>query len=277
MATYAIGDVQGCFDELQDLLKKIQFDPLHDRLWFAGDLINRGPQSLEVLRFVRGLGAPHQIVLGNHDLHLLAAWVHGQSISPKDTLQPILDADDGEELCHWLRHQPILVEDFSLGFIMVHAGILPQWDMTQTRGFAHEIEQTLQSEAYALFLNHMYSNEDNIWKNDLQDLTRLRTLVNVFTRIRFCNEQGVMALTEKGAPGSQSTGLMPWYACATRKTRDQKIVFGHWAALEGKILGEHNVFSLDTGCAWGKTLRALRLEDLRVFEVPSRQKPRQLK
>ena len=272
MATYAIGDVQGCFDELQDLLEKIQFNPHHDRLWFAGDLINRGPQSLEVLRFVRALGTPHQIVLGNHDLHLLAAWVHGKSISPKDTLQPILEADDGEELCHWLRHQPILVEDPTLGFIMVHAGVLPQWDITQTRSFAREIEQTLQSDSFKLFLNHMYSNEDNIWKNDLQGLPRLRTLVNVFTRIRFCNEQGVMALTEKGALGSQSKGLIPWYACAARKTRDQKIIFGHWAALEGKVLGGYNVFSLDTGCVWGKTLRALRLEDLRVFEVPSRQK-----
>lgn len=272
MATYAIGDVQGCFDELQDLLKKIQFNPLHDQLWFAGDLINRGPQSLDVLRFIKNLGSAHKVVLGNHDLHLLASWVHGKSISSKDTLQPILEAHDGEALCQWLRHQPILVEDIELGFVMLHAGVLPQWNIEQTRKYACEIEQTLQSDAYIHFLTHMYSNEDNIWRENLTGLSRLRTLVNVFTRIRYCDENGAMALTEKGELGTQSAGLKPWFSFSDRKTRDQKIVFGHWAALEGKILGEHNVFSLDTGCVWGRSLRAMRLEDLEIFEVPSRQK-----
>lgn len=271
MATYAIGDVQGCFNELQDLLKKIQFNPSHDRLWFAGDLINRGPQSLDVLRFIYHLGAPHQIVLGNHDLHLLASWVHGESISSKDTLLPILEANDGEELCQWLRHQPVMVEDTSLKFMMVHAGVLPQWNLAQTRAFAHEIEQTLQSDAYINFLTNMYSNADNYWQNELTGLSRLRTLVNVFTRIRYCDTNGRMALTEKGELGTQSNGLMPWFAHPERKTRDQKIVFGHWATLEGKILGEHNVFSLDTGCVWGRSLRAMRLEDLKIFEVASYQ------
>ena len=272
MATYAIGDVQGCFDELQDLLKKIHFNPSHDKLWFAGDLINRGPQSLEVLRFIRGLDPSHKVVLGNHDLHLLASWVHGESISSKDTLQSILEASDGEELCQWLRHQPIMVEDFALGFMMVHAGVLPQWDINQARQYAREIEHTLQSDAYIHFLTHMYSNEDNVWQENLTGLSRLRTLVNVFTRIRYCDENGAMALTEKGELGTQSAGLQPWFAFPNRKTRDQKIVFGHWATLEGKILGEHNVFSLDTGCVWGRSLRAMRLEDLTIFEVPSQQK-----
>lgn len=272
MATYAIGDIQGCFDELQDLLKKIEFNPSQDILWFAGDLINRGPQSLETLRFIRDLGPSHQIVLGNHDLHLLASWVHGKSIASKDTLQPILEAHDGEALCQWLRHRPILVENSSLGFIMVHAGILPQWSMDQVRQYANEIEKTLQSEAYKDFLNHMYSNEDNIWQENLTGLRRLRTLVNVFTRIRYCDKNGRMALTEKGELGTQSPGFNPWFSYPERKTRDQKIIFGHWATLEGKILGEHNVFALDTGCVWGRSLRAMRLEDLTVFEVPSRQK-----
>lgn len=272
MATYAIGDVQGCFEELQELLEKIQFHPSNDTLWFAGDLINRGPQSLEVLRFIRDLGSSHQVVLGNHDLHLLASWVHGESISSKDTLQPILEAQDSEALCHWLRRQPILVEDTTLGFMMVHAGVLPQWDMTQVRNYAREVEQTLQSNAYIDFLTHMYSNEDNVWHENLTGLSRLRTLVNVFTRIRYCDENGVMALTEKGELGTQSRGLKPWFVYPERKTRDQKIVFGHWATLEGKIVGEHNVFSLDTGCVWGRSLRAMRLDDLKIFEVPSRQK-----
>lgn len=272
MATYAIGDVQGCFNELQDLLNKIKFNPSQDQLWFAGDLINRGPQSLEVLRFIRSLGPSHRIVLGNHDLHLLASWVHGTSISSKDTLQAILEAHDGEVLCQWLRQQPIMVEDAALGFMMIHAGVLPQWDMTQVRAYAYEIEQTLRSEAYKHFLSHMYSNEDNIWREDLTGLSRLRTLVNVFTRIRYCDENGVMALTEKGELGTQSDGLMPWFVYPERKTRDQKIVFGHWATLEGKILGEHNVFSLDTGCVWGRSLRAMRLEDLEIIEVQSYQK-----
>lgn len=272
MATYAIGDVQGCFNELQDLLNKIKFNPSQDQLWFAGDLINRGPQSLEVLRFIRSLGPSHRIVLGNHDLHLLASWVHGTSISSKDTLQAILEAHDGEVLCQWLRQQPIMVEDAALGFMMIHAGVLPQWDMTQVRAYAYEIEQTLRSEAYKHFLSHMYSNEDNIWREDLTGLSRLRTLVNVFTRIRYCDENGVMALTEKGELGTQSDDLMPWFVYPERKTRDQKIVFGHWATLEGKILGEHNVFSLDTGCVWGRSLRAMRLEDLEIIEVQSYQK-----
>lgn len=274
MATYAIGDVQGCFDELQALLKKIQFNPSRDQLWFAGDLINRGPKSLEVLRFIRDLGPSHRIVLGNHDLHLLAAWVHGESISSKDTLQPILEANDGEELCQWLRHRPILVEAPELGFMMVHAGVLPQWNMTQVRNYAREIEQTLQSNQYINFLTHMYSNDDNIWQENLTGLSRLRTLVNVFTRIRYCDKNGVMALTEKGELGSQSEGLYPWFSYPERKTYNQKIVFGHWAALEGKIMGEHNVFSLDTGCVWGQSLRALRLDDLKIFEVASYQKKR---
>lgn len=272
MATYAIGDVQGCFDELQDLLKKIQFNPSQDILWFAGDLINRGPQSLEVLRFIRDLGASHKVVLGNHDLHLLASWVHGKSISSKDTLQSILEAHDGEALCQWLRQQPIMVEDTVLNFMMVHAGVLPQWELIQVRAYAHEIEQTLRSDAYIHFLTHMYSNDDNVWQENLTGLSRLRTLVNVFTRIRYCDENGVMALTEKGELGTQSDGLKPWFVYPERKTRNQRIVFGHWATLEGKILGEHNVFSLDTGCVWGRSLRAMRLEDLQVFEVPSRQK-----
>lgn len=274
MATYAIGDVQGCFYELQDLLEKIQFDPARDQLWFAGDLINRGPQSLETLRFIRNLGPTHQVVLGNHDLHLLASWAHGKAISSKDTLQPILEAQDAEELCQWLRYRPVLVEDLHLGFIMVHAGVLPQWDIMQVRAYAREIEQTLQSDAYKNFLNHMYSNDDNIWQENLTGLSRLRTLVNVFTRIRYCDANGVMRLTEKGELGTQSNGFKPWFVYPERKTRDQKIVFGHWATLEGKILGEHNVFSLDTGCVWGGSLRAMRLEDLKVFEVPSYQKKR---
>lgn len=274
MAIYAIGDIQGCFDEFRELLEKIRFDPNQDRLWLVGDLINRGPKSLEVLRFVKNLRLICQIVLGNHDLHLLASWVHGQAIAEKDTLQPILQASDCDELCHWLRHQPLMVEDQSLHFMMVHAGVLPQWDIAQVRRYAHEIENTLRSESYKEFLTHMYSNADNVWDEGLTGISRLRTLVNVFTRLRYCDENGVMALTEKGALGSQSAGLLPWYAWSSRKTKQQRIVFGHWAALEGAVLGDHNVFALDTGCVWGQKLRAMRLDDLRIFEVPSRQKGR---
>ncbi len=272
MATYAIGDIQGCFDEFQDLLEKIDFTPTKDRLWIAGDLINRGPKSLETLRFIKALDNKNQIVLGNHDLHLLASWVHGNAIASKDTLQAILDAEDGEELCHWLRHQPILVEDTQLEFIMVHAGVLPLWNMNEVRSYAHEIEAMLRSDSYQEFLKSMYSNQDNVWRDDLTSLSRLRTLVNVFTRIRYCDINGVMALTEKGELGTQSNGLMPWFAHPDRKTKNQKIIFGHWATLEGKIFGDYNVFSLDTGCVWGRSLRAMRLEDLQIFEVPSRQK-----
>ncbi len=272
MATYAIGDIQGCFDEFQDLLNHIQFNPTQDRLWLAGDLINRGPKSLEMLRFIKNLGGPHQIVLGNHDLHLLASWTRGNAITSKDTLHAILKAHDRDELCHWLRRQPVLIEDTRLGFLMVHAGILPQWTLSQARAYAHEVEQTLVSDDYTNFLQHMYSNQDNTWHDDLKGLSRLRTLVNAFTRLRYCDVNGTMALSEKGPLGSQTHGLIPWFSHPDRKTADQKIVFGHWATLEGRILGQHNVFSLDTGCVWGCTLRAMRLEDLAIFEVPSHQK-----
>lgn len=274
MAVYVIGDIQGCFDEFQELLEKIQFDVTRDQLWLAGDLINRGPKSLDVLRFVRELGDACKIVLGNHDLHLLASWVHGQSIAEKDTLQPILQAHDGNELCDWLRHQPLMVEDQALHFVMVHAGVLPQWDIAQVRRYAREIENTLRSEHYKDFLTHMYSNADNAWQEGLTGLPRLRTLVNAFTRLRYCDENGVMMLTEKGPLGSQSPGFLPWYACASRNTKEQRIVFGHWASLEGAVLGDYNVFALDTGCVWGQKLRAMRLNDLQIFEVMSRQKRR---
>lgn len=272
MAIYAIGDIQGCFDEFQELLEKFCFNPIKDQLWLAGDLVNRGPKSLEVLRFVRALGEPHKIVLGNHDLRLLALWAQGKSMATEDTLHAILQASDCDDLCHWLRHQPLLVEEQRLNFMMVHAGVLPQWSEAQVRSHAHEVEQALQSANHQKCLSVIYNNADNLWREDLTGLSRWRTLVNVFTQLRYCDADGVMALTEKGSLGSQSPGLLPWYAYSFRKTRERRIVFGHWAALEGAVLGEYNVFALDAGCVWGKKLRALRLDDLQVFEVLSRQK-----
>lgn len=247
MATYAIGDIHGCFNEFQEMLDRIQFDPKKDRLWLAGDLVNRGPMSLEVLRYVKVLGSPHQIVLGNHDLYLLTRWLEQRykGANEQDTLTALLSANDADELCDWLRHQPILVEDKALGFMMVHAGFLPDWDVTRVRQYAREIEGILASDAYEEFLlnNH---DETTQW-------TRWRDIVDTFTRVRYYKD-------------------LPWFSHPLRKTIDQKIVFGHWAALEGKVLGEHNVFALDTGCVWGGRLRAMRLEDLAIVEVASHQK-----
>lgn len=271
MAIYAIGDIQGCFDEFQALLEKINFNPTRDSLWLAGDLVNRGPKSLEVLRFVHALGDAVKIVLGNHDLHLLASWARGGRITENDTLEAVLCASDRDELCHWLRQQKLMLEDVALNFILVHAGILPQWDSAAVRRYAAEVEHALCGENYQELLTNMYSNAENVWEDNLTGLPRLRTLINAFTRLRYCDSQGRMALAEKGALGTQPAGLLPWYGQETRKTKQQRIVFGHWAALDGAILGDYNVFALDTGCVWGKKLRALRLDNLQVIEVPSQQ------
>jgi bis(5'-nucleosyl)-tetraphosphatase (symmetrical) len=264
MATYAIGDVQGCFDELCLLLNQIHFDAAHDCLWFAGDLINRGLQSLEVLRFVKNL--PHTItVLGNHDLHLLA--LASGNPYKNHTLQAVLDAPDCDELVAWLRQQPLIHYDAHLNYAMVHAGLPPQWTFAQAQGYALEVTTLLQGEYWEELMSHMYGDSPGQWQETLEGWSRLRYIVNAFTRLRFCDAQGRLELTYTGKIGGQPQGYLPWFKIPERRTKNLPIVYGHWAALLGET-NEPNIYALDTGCVWGNCLTAMRLEDGKRFSVP---------
>ena len=266
MSTYAIGDVQGCYDQLLDLLNEFNYEPEQDVLWFAGDLVNRGPKSLDVLRFVSSLKNTI-VVLGNHDLHLLAVAYEAEEEKRSDTFQDVLTATDCEELCHWLRKQKLFYHDPKLGFSILHAGLPPAWDITQAGKLAAEVETVLQSEQFIEFLKHMYGNTPNEWTDNLSGWDRLRFITNCFTRIRFCDEKGCLDLHVKGKLGTQPKSFYPWYALASRKTLNDRILFGHWAALEG-ITNEPNAIALDTGCVWGRKLSAFRLDDKKWFQVP---------
>jgi len=260
MTIYAIGDVQGCFEELQALLRKIDFQPRRDRLWFTGDLVNRGPGSLEVLRFVKQLGEAAVSVLGNHDLHCLAVACGYGSLHNKDTVSDIFSAPDCEELLDWLRQRPVLHHDDSLGITLIHAGLAPQWDMDLARSCARELEQVLRGESYRDYFANMYGNGPNLWSDGLQGWDRLRFITNCFTRLRYVDAQGQLCLSAKGPPGSQPSGWLPWFQAVQRHSKGHKILFGHWSAL-GLYLAE-DVIGLDTGCLWGGALSALRLDQM---------------
>jgi len=258
MTAYAIGDIQGCHAELERLLDRLDFDPAADRLWLAGDLVNRGPESLAVLRRVHALGDAAIVVLGNHDLHLLAVAAGNARHSKKSTLGAILRAPDRDELLDWLRRRPLLHHDPDLGLTLVHAGLPPQWNLAEALACARELETVLRSDDYPEFMHAMYGNEPARWSPDLSGLERLRFITNALTRLRFCALDGTLALKEKGEIGSQSPGLLPWFQVPGRRTRADRIVFGHWSAL-GYWSGE-NVWAIDSGCLWGGALTALRLD-----------------
>ena len=264
MATYAIGDVQGCFEPLQRLLETLRFDPAADRLWFAGDLVNRGPDSLAVLRFVHGLGERAVTVLGNHDLHLLAVADGVRKPTRKDSLNAILEAPDREPLLAWLRACPLVHREPGYPHLMVHAGIPPQWDVDQAVALAQEVERTLRGRRYGEFLHHMYGNVPDTWDETLTGVERLRLITNYLTRMRFCSPDGRLDLDNKGKPEDANPGFAPWFTYAGRRSAATPVVFGHWAALEGEP-GVPGVHALDTGCVWGGRLRALRLDDDRLF------------
>ncbi len=266
MSTYAIGDIQGCFSELEALLAKINFSPTEDKLWLAGDLVNRGPQSLATLRFAKKLANHCQIVLGNHDLHLLAVAGTNRKLNEKDTLQEILDAPDRDELLNWLRQQPLLFHDAELNYAMVHAAILPTWDLTTALARAKEVESMLQGDGYKTLLSHLYGDSPDLWTDDLSSWPRYRFITNAFTRLRYCDSEGRVILWEKRAPESVSPNLIPWFRYPNRPTADERIIFGHWASLNGRA-NHPNLFALDTGCCWGNRLTALRLEDQQLFYV----------
>ena len=263
MATYAIGDIQGCYTELQQLLEQIRFDPGQDKLWFVGDLVNRGPGSLQVLRLVKSLGDRAITVLGNHDLHLLAVAEGIGELHRSDTLDEVLAAPDRDELLNWLRQQRLLHVEGD--FVLVHAGLLPQWSVKQAAELAREVESALRGDEYATFFARMYGNTPHLWDDDLDGYKRLRIIVNAFTRMRICTPQGELEFKFKGEVENMPEGYLPWFEVPGRKSREATVIFGHWSALGLKVTP--NVIALDTGCLWGGPMTAIRLEDRQLFQV----------
>lgn len=265
MPTYVIGDIQGCFKQFEALLKEINFDNQRDCLWFTGDLVNRGKNSLLVLRYIKSLGDKHIVVLGNHDLHMLAVACGASEITPHDTFTDVLNAKDRDELIDWLRFCPLLHVDHATGFVMSHAGLAPAWTVEQASKLAKEVECVLKEDPI-LFLQHMYGNEPDHWDDNLRGFERLRVITNYLTRMRYCHSDGRLELTFKGKLQDKPEQLLPWFDVPQRRNKDAKILFGHWAALGGEV-DVANVYALDTGCVWGNSLTAMRLEDEKRFTV----------
>lgn len=263
MATYAIGDIQGCYSALQRLLDLIQFDDQQDQLWLAGDLVNRGPDSLAVLRFAHRYQHCVTSVLGNHDLHLLAVRYGPHTVKAKDTLDEVLNASDADELLTWLRHQPLL--HCEQNWCMSHAGLPPQWSISKAQQLATEVHNCLQSEQSSDFFAVMYGNNPALWHDDLEGLPRIRAIVNYLTRMRFINQLGQLDLTSKEGAGAAPSGFAPWFRYP-RQSAGTRLLFGHWAALEGRT-DCPDIYALDTGCVWGGQLSALRLDDQQCFRV----------
>lgn len=264
MSTYAIGDIQGCFEPFLALLERIAFDPRRDRLWLAGDLVNRGPASLETLRYVKDLGARAVTVLGNHDLYLLMAAA-GVAVrhDPDDTIAPILAAPDRDELLTWLRRQPLMHAEG--GHALVHAGLLPGWTVPRARALAAEAEGVLAGPEGGEFLHRMWGSQPSAWSDDLGGWDRLRVIINAMTRMRFCSPDGKMEFHTKGEVASAPPGYLPWFQVPGRASADHTIVCGHWSALGLRV--EPGLLALDSGCLWGRELTAVRLEDRAVFQV----------
>jgi bis(5'-nucleosyl)-tetraphosphatase (symmetrical) len=264
MATYAIGDLQGCFAPLQDLIGEIGFRESEDRLWFVGDLVNRGPQSLEILRFVKSLGERAVGVLGNHDLHLLMVAEGRMKPHRKDTLGAILDAPDRDELLTWLRRLPLMHAEGE--YTMVHAGLLPSWSVDKALDLARETEHALQGSDWRGLMSQMYGNQPDHWDDALSGYDRSRVIINAMTRLRICTPDGRMEFSHKGRIEDIPPGYVAWFAVPERRSADATIICGHWSAIG--LLAQKNLLALDSGCLWGRCLTAVRLEDRRIYQVP---------
>lgn len=252
------------------LLDQLAFDPARDTLWLVGDLVNRGPSSLEVLRFVKTLGDRAVTVLGNHDLNLLAIAAGQRNKRKRDTVDDVLGAPDRAELLSWLHHRPLVHHDARLGYTLVHAGLPPQWTIADAIGYAGEVQTVLRGPDYESFLGAMYGDKPDLWHEELTGAERLRFITNCLTRIRYCKPDGRLHMDETGAPGSQAAEAVPWFEVPGRASTGHAIVFGHWATLqtEERLNPKHRVYHLDTGCVWGGRLTALRLDDERYFSLP---------
>jgi bis(5'-nucleosyl)-tetraphosphatase (symmetrical) len=262
MSIYLVGDIQGCYAPLQRALEQVHFDEQRDELWSVGDMINRGPENLAVVRFLQSLGASFRCVLGNHDLHFLAVALGAKKAKRQDTLDDLLQAPDRDAIVEWFRHQPLAF--FLKNTLVVHAGVPPDWTLTQTLSRGQEVETALQSAEVGDFLRNMYGETPRRFDESLTGWARVRAITNALTRIRFCTDSGVLDFDNKLGPESAAHGTLPWYAHPARQTSDVPIAFGHWANLDGKA-NTKNVFALDTGCVWGRTLTLLRLEDQVLF------------
>lgn len=273
MATYVVGDIQGCYDALQRLLEKIRFDPAEDKLWCPGDLVNRGGQSLETLRFLHDLGPSFSMTLGNHDLYLLrehARFPDGGS--PNREMDRILQAADRDPIMNWLLRQPLAHWSDEHQVLMVHAGVIPQWDVAQTLSCAAEVEQVLRGDKATKFLRKLNKNRLRRWKDSLQGAKRRRLICSILTRMRFCDRNGKIITSASGPPGSAPKAYKPWFRHKHRLTKGTPIVFGHWAALG--LYVRKRLAGLDSGCVWGGRLTALRLEDRHIIQVPGLFQPR---
>ena len=266
MSHYVVGDIQGCYAEWSELLELIAFDRTVDRLWLVGDLVNRGPDSLAVLRSVKALGSAAVTVLGNHDLHLLTVAAGHRRPHRNDTLSLVLDAPDRDELLAWVRKWPLVASEGDR--LLVHAGLLPSWTPAKALALSGEVEAVLSSDAHEEFLRNLYGDQPSLWSESLAGYDRLRVIVNVCTRLRFCSEVDRIELAEKRGPERAPAGYAPWYAHPKRRSAGVTIFCGHWSALG--LMFAPRVVMLDSGCVWGGTLTALRLDDGRVFQVPSR-------
>ena len=258
MTTWAIGDLHGCHDDYRRLLDRIAFDPARDRIWFVGDLVNRGPDSLACLRAARELDDRAVCVLGNHDLHLLARASGVRRHRSRDTFDDILDAADREDLLEWLRRRPLLHHDEALGYTLVHAGLHRDWDLTTAQAEARAVEAELRRDDHAAPFRYMYGDEPAQWSPELAGEDRIRFAINCFTRMRYCHADGSLDLSAVGPPGSQPEGLLPWFDLPGRAHADLRIVFGHWSTLG--YMARAGVYALDSGCLWGGRLTALALE-----------------
>lgn len=260
MSTYAVGDIQGCYDELQLLLEKVSFDPTKDVLWSCGDMVNRGPKSLKTLRFCKSLGEAFVGVLGNHDLHMLAVARGHRNIRTADTFQKILVAPDREEILSWLRSMPLFHYEETLGVAMAHAGVPPMWSLNKCLRYSQEISDLLQSNQCDLYLSNMYGNLPHTWSESLSGTKRWRSITNYFTRMRFCDPKGKLELSTTSGASNAPQGYAPWYMHQSKVMKKAPVLFGHWAALMG-ITNHENAIALDTGCAWGGKLTLCKISE----------------
>ena len=265
MASYAIGDIQGCYHAFQALLERIDFDEKNDQLWLVGDLVNRGSGSLEVLRWCYAHQDSLNVVLGNHDLHALVVAEGIVAAHKGDTLDALLAADDAKVLLNWLRHQHLMYHEDN--YLMVHAGLLPQWSTEQALAYAAEVEQILHGDNYLKFFRHMYGNQPDQWRDDLSGIDRLRVITNAATRLRICSVDGQMEFKFKGELQDIPAGYLPWFDVPARATKDVQVIFGHWSALG--LQQRENVYALDTGCLWGGKLTAMNIETKAIVQVDS--------
>lgn len=264
MATYLVGDLHGCYDELQLLLEKVRFEPSCDRLYFVGDLVARGDNSLACLRFVKSLGERAQTVLGNHDLHLISTALGIKKVKPRDNLTALFAAPDFDELIDWLRQQPLLIHNETQHFVMVHAGISPDWDLATAKACATEVENVLRHGDYRYLLTQMYDSQPERWSPDLQGIERLRYIINAFTRMRFCYADHRLDFDCKAPVNQAPSELKPWFELDNPLYKKENIIFGHWASLVDTPTPP-NIYALDTGCAWGNRMTMLRWEDKQLF------------